>query len=109
MKFRIGFVSNSSSSSFILAIDRLKEPQLFNLLESWCEHNCCYDTEIIAKGRDAILDYFVEKHPYEYADVEEIKEYSDTWDFIYMSCSNHDNVIRYYIDTPGVKIILSSY
>ncbi len=109
MKIRTSFVSNSSSTSFVIGINRSTNPQLFNLLQSWCEHNCYYDTEVFAKGKQEILDLFAKDHPYDYADVEDIKEYSDdTWDFIYMSLSYHDDVINHYIHTDGVKFFYSN-
>ena len=60
MKTRIGFVSNSSSSSFIIAVrKRENEQNLIDVLEKMSEHKPFYlgeDSAIRAVGQGAILD-----------------------------------------------------
>jgi hypothetical protein len=105
MKVRDGFVSNSSSTSFLIGINRVEDPKLFKLLETWCERECHYETCMIASGKQDILNLFAKDHPYEYANVEEIKEYSDdTWDFVYIDISYHDDVIEHFLEKSSAKI-----
>jgi len=83
MKVRTNYVSNSSSSSFVFAYDNdaalkvkgrknaekvLTIDDFFDLVEAKGNNWCSDGTEIVARGRDNVIDYFDDKETWSYSE-----------------------------------------
>ena len=113
MKIRNGFVSNSSSSSFIIAIKQInipcphcgsKDPDFLNMIEQ--SNNYIDDNRVNTKETKETLDY-IEENEKTWMDPEEYKKLEDTlsklyrnndWVVVNISLSNHDENLRKIMD-----------
>ena len=114
MKIRNGFVSNSSSSSFILAIDESenvrcphcgrRDPDFFDLMEKFDNDG---ETQINAIGYKEVIealggydgDYYVAK----------VKSYHEKYpeeQIVYCDISYHNEMVKELIDgSPKITVI----
>lgn len=114
MMVRQGFVSNSSSSSFLLHVrdsNRCphcgrKDPDIIDLISR--AENYSSDTEIIANGREEVLAYLNEDE-YEgrkslVDKVNEVPEGNGT--IVYVSVSYHDTTMQEMIEnSPDITVL----
>ena len=103
MKIRNGFVSNSSSSSYIIALRNnnkpcphcgRKDPNLLDMIESSSMHTDDNHNNYIG-AKDVMensLNYISEEERKEI--IEKIKAYNEEWIIADISVSYHDEVIR---------------
>jgi hypothetical protein len=124
MKIRNGYVSNSSSSSFVIAIDNgnnkvcptcgRKNLNIIDLIEKECNRD--YDTKVYAKGVDAVIKYIEENVGYYDDDVNGKKEYNKLIkeikkegakdkEIAYVSISYHNEVLNNEIYSKDIKIL----
>ena len=111
MKLRNGFVSNSSSSSFVVAIKKddvcphcgRGDPSILKAIEE--KANYGGETELDGVGLDAVLEYADEISSYgDYHDDEadRIREkavtYGNDWELAVFSVSYHDEFINQMIE-----------
>ena len=105
MKIRNSFVSNSSSTSFIVAIDPGSNPPCphcgrsdFNILDRIRElgDGECDDTRILAEGADEVIDFYDWGSDKETREVEGlIKEYAAKgFQIAYIDISYHDHSLN---------------
>ena len=106
MKIRLGFVSNSSSSSFVVAIKKKinecphcgrSDPNILDAIRQ--KSNSWGDTELEGVGLDAILEYADEVGKYNHMQAEKIKKSisvfdNDEWELAAFSISYHDEVLN---------------
>ncbi len=116
MKIRQGFISNSSSSSFVLAIK--KDPTPFNGLDlpnkedflNFIQQSPNEDTLILAGSKADFLKYIdrtIEENR-EWSSPEDLEPYykmkslgadlDPNWDIVYVEVSYHDSTIYYVMD-----------
>lgn len=106
MKVRSGFVSNSSSTSFVIVIDTEKQPQLLKLLERWSERSCHYDTEVVSSEKDEIISKALEGY-YNEDLTDKLEKVTDGGKYVpvWLELEYHDDVIRHYIHQDGVEFV----
>jgi hypothetical protein len=118
MKIRTGFVSNSSSSSFLLYITPTKtckhcgrkDPDILELIE---KHRSYNETEIMARGKSDVLEYFNHPDRQKYESefyqsfIELSKKVSDSkGELAYVSVNNNDTELMELIETSkNIKIL----
>ena len=110
MKTRIGFVSNSSSTSFIVAVRNEPEkcahcgrsdPDLLELIDQRCGYSC--DNEVDSTDFESIKEE-VNRQWSEYNEKEkilkEVKEYSEKegWQIASISISYHDEFLKEIVE-----------
>ena len=110
MKIRLGFVSNSSTSSFIIALKKAendpcphcgrKDPSFLDLVDKFKDE----DTHVIARGKEEVIkDLQNNVDFYEPEKLQELKDkilsYSDQeYDVACISVSYHDDTLPYEMD-----------
>ena len=116
MKQRAGYVSNSSSSSFILVVkpsdvcphcgrkDSDKD-ELISIIEgsSWC------DTEMIGEGMDAVRDLLSNYYEEDYKKdiLEKVEECVGEGDIIVCDISYHDNFVLDMIENSKNVVVVN--
>jgi len=117
MKQRLGFVSNSSSSSFVITFDKPhicptcgQSTSIIRAVES---SKCC-DTELKASGKEDVingLNYYFYSDFYE-EEKETLKKKIENippdTEIAYISVSTHDEGVREVLYSNNVKIIWCS-
>lgn len=103
MKVRSGFISNSSTTSFVIVIDTEKQPYLVPLLQGWTH----YETEIVSTDKKEIISKIMDREHEDISD--KLENVTDGGKFIavLMYLSYHDDVITHYIHQNGVKFVHS--
>jgi len=109
MKIRQGFVSNSSSTSFLLAClsqDRcsnklLKKIPLWKLVEYGENSNCVEETEMKFHGEFLDLLEKVQDLGLYKSSIKKLREFGfeeknmyEEWEYYYFSVNNHDEILR---------------
>lgn len=107
MKIRSGFVSNSSSTSFVIVIDTQKQPVLLDLLERWSERECHYETSVISSEKDEIISRALDNYDIDLSDRLESVTDGGKYVAVWLELSYHDDIIRHYIEQEGVKYAYS--
>jgi len=106
MKQRNGFVSNSSSSSFVIAIKKdgeacphcgRSDPSILDAINQ--QENYSDETCVDGMGIDAVLEFADQLSEYgENTETERIKKevakYDDEWELAIISISYHDPLIK---------------
>ena len=115
MKIRQGFVSNSSSSSFIVAF-KDSEPckacgrknlNIADLIERSSDYYD--DNHVRANGKKEVLEYVLkEGWPEDKKLIDDIKKLSDDYSVVYVSVSYHDATLRGLIHSPGFEILYTN-
>ena len=121
MKNRNGFVSNSSSTSFIVALKKTnipcpycgrKDPGLLDLIERAEGHNDD-DTHVITSTTVETLDGIMESEFVSQEVKNKVKEYEhkSDWEVVQFCISYHEDALRDILDSldkSGSAIILDS-
>jgi len=110
MKSRISFVSNSSSTSYIISFknnDKCQccgrsDPDFSDMIESVADHSCSERTHLESRGFDNVIQQIEGEWPeYGYRDpkptIEKMAKFMsdhEDWKFIYCSVSYHDEIIN---------------
>ena len=121
MKRRQGFVSNSSSSSFIVAIKEEKEKvcecckqtiggsSLSKLLENTWERSSWSDTELEGtfNTSDSVLEYAKEEwyDTLSQGEIEKVNKLEGAHQFFIGSISYHDDTTLEFVANPGVVVL----
>jgi len=107
MKQRNGFVSNSSSSSYVIALRKVNTPcshcgrKDLDLLDMISEaYNYNDDNRVRYRGHDVLTsDYFLNLSTEEQNKIREhIKNSDETWELADISISYHNNALRAVFD-----------
>ena len=108
MKIRSGFVSNSSSTSFVIVIDTEKQPVLVDLLQRWSDRECHYETSVISTDKAEIISKTLEEYWSEDL-TDKLESVTDGGKYVavWLELSYHDNIIRHYINQEGVEYVHS--
>jgi len=108
MKIRTGFVSNSSSSSFVIAVDKninkcphcgRSDMNILQLIEKASYYNS--DNNVVAEGKDDIIKELASWYDDDKS-IEKIKKYDDTDKTLALvEVSYHDDVLNDLIHNSG--------
>ena len=121
MKIRNGFVSNSSSSSFVIAIKNEAKPpcetcgrpfhnDLAKKINDVADRH--YESEVDAEGKE-VIKHIKENWGWdgklddEYKVlITQVKKYLELgWEIMYLDVSYHDELIPHLIEDPSVKVL----
>jgi hypothetical protein len=115
MKIRSGFVSNSSSSSFIIAVDKPVVceccGQIKNDIRYMIHKNDYYQNGITLDGVEEVLENMVNNRKWIDDFDEKIKKITDASnsgkEVLSIEVSNHDEELRTYVHSDKVEILFS--
>jgi len=117
MKVRRGFVSNSSSSSFIIAVKPTEncphcgrgDINVLDMIKKVAYNDD--DTEIYAEGIDEVSSYMLDRYSFDAEDAKELEEVKklakENYKVAGIRISYHNDTIRKLLDSPNIKIISS--
>jgi hypothetical protein len=113
MKTKQCFISNSSSSSFIIAITKSKpckvcgrtDLDVLNIIKEQCTYDG--ETEIDAEGKENIIKYLTENWFEPKETIEKLKRYKDTnKQLALVSISQHNELLNNLINnSKNIEII----